>query len=317
MTGPGAPAIGIDLGGTNLRTAVVDGSGAILVEDRRRAPAGWQQLRAAMVAAVDAVRSQHPDVMAVGVGAAGMVGRDGVVRYSPNVHAFSDTPVRSDLESALGLPVVVDNDANVAAYAEVRVGAARGCDHALVITLGTGIGGGIVVDGRVLRGANGFAAEVGHFQIDPNGAICACGEPGHWEALASGNALGAQAREAAAAGRADAVLARAGSIDAIRGEHVAEAAVAGDPGALALLDTFAGYVAVGLVGLANILDPDRIVISGGLVALGELLLDPVRRHFVGHVEGAAARRGLAIVPAELGTRAGVVGAALLAAATVG
>ena len=308
--------VGIDLGGTNLRTAVVDGTGAILVEDRRPAPMGWEPLRAAMVAAVETVRATYPDVTAIGVGAAGMVGRDGVVRYSPNVHAFSDTPVRADLEAALGLPVVVDNDANVAAYAEVRVGAARGCDHALVITLGTGIGGGIVVDGKVLRGANGFAAEVGHFQIDPHGARCACGEPGHWEALASGNALGAQAREAAAAGRADAVVARAGSIDAIRGEHVAEAAAAGDPGALVLIDTFAGHVAVGLVGLANILDPDRIVISGGLVALGDLLLDPVRRHFVGHIEGAAARTGLEIVPAELGTRAGVVGAALLAAATV-
>lgn len=309
-------SVGIDLGGTNLRTAVVDGAGEILVEDRRPAPTGWEALRAAMVDAIGAVRAECPDVAAVGVGAAGMVGRDGVVRYSPNVHAFSDTPVRRDLEAATGLPVVVDNDANVAAYAEVRVGAARGCDHALVITLGTGIGGGIVVDGKVLRGANGFAAEVGHFQIDPHGARCACGEPGHWEALASGNALGAQAREAAAAGRADAVVARAGSIDAIRGEHVAEAAAAGDPGALVLIDTFAGHVAVGLVGLANILDPDRIVISGGLVALGDLLLDPVRRHFVGHIEGAAARTGLEIVPAELGTRAGVVGAALLAVATV-
>ena len=305
--------VGIDLGGTNLRTAVVDGTGAILVEDRRPAPMGWESLRAAMVAAVDAVRSTYPDVTAVGVGAAGMVGRDGVVRYSPNVHAFSDTPVRADLEAALGLPVVVDNDANVAAYAEVRVGAARGCEHALVITLGTGIGGGIDVDGHVLRGANGFAAEVGHFQVDPNGAMCACGEPGHWEALASGNALGAQGRAAAAAGRAGAVLALAGDVDAIRGEHVAEAAGAGDPEALALIDTFAGYVAIGLVGLANILDPDRIVISGGLIALGDLLLGPVRRHFVGHVEGAAARAGLEIVPAELGTRAGVVGAALLAA----
>mgnify|MGYP003348452068 CR=1 FL=1 len=105
----------------------------------------WEPLRAEMVAAVETLRATYPDVTAVGVGAAGMVGRDGVVRYSPNVHAFSDTPVRADLEAALGLPVVVDNDANVAAYAEVRVGAARGCDHALVITLGTGIGGGIVV----------------------------------------------------------------------------------------------------------------------------------------------------------------------------
>lgn len=305
-------AVGIDLGGTNLRGAVVDADGTVLAEARDRAPAGWPALRDAMVALIAGLRALEPSVAAVGVGAAGMVDRDGTVRYSPNVHAFADTPVRRDLETAVGLPVAVDNDANVAALAEARVGAARGCAHAMVITLGTGIGGGLVIDGRVLRGAHGFAAEVGHFQIDPNGPRCACGERGHWEALASGNALGDRGREAAAAGAAPVVLARAGTVEAVRGEHVAEAAAAGDGAARAILDAFAEQVAIGLVGLTNILDPERIVISGGLIALGDLLLAPIRRHFVGHLEGAAHRADVEVVAAALGTRAGVIGAGLLA-----
>ncbi|MBJ7282450.1 MAG: ROK family protein [Acidimicrobiia bacterium] len=303
---------GIDIGGTNLRAAAVLADGTIVAETSLLAPAGWVALRDAMVTLIQDLRAEVPDLAAVGVGAAGMVDRNGVVAYSPNVHAFADSPVRSDLEERLSLPIAVDNDANVAALAEARLGAARGCAHALVITLGTGIGGGVIVNGEVLRGAHGFAAEVGHFQIDPQGPICACGERGHWEALASGNALGWMGREAAAAGSGKALIALAGDIEAVRGDHVGEASLAGDPDALAILDRYAEQVAIGLVGLANIFDPERIVISGGLVALGDLLLDPVRSHFMGRVEGASARETLTIVAATLGTQAGVVGAALLA-----
>ena len=303
---------GIDIGGTNLRAAAVLVDGTIVAETSLRAPAGWVALREAMVTLIQDLRVEVPELAAVGVGAAGMVDRYGVVQYSPNVHAFDASPVRSDLEERIMLPVAVDNDANVAALAEARLGAARGCTHALVITLGTGIGGGIIVDGEVMRGAHGFAAEVGHFQIDPNGPICACGERGHWEALASGNALGLMGREAAAAGRGEALLALAGGVDDVRGDHVGAAALDGDAQAVAIIDRYAEQVAIGLVGLANILDPERIVISGGLVALGDVLLVPVRSHFMGRVEGASARENLTIVAAELGTQAGVVGAALLA-----
>ena len=142
----------------------------------------------------------------MGIGAAGMVDLDGMIHYAPNVLGFRKTPVQADVEAAVGLPTVVDNDANVAAYAEVRFGAARGLTDAMVITLGTGIGGGVLVGGHVLRGAHGFAAEVGHFQIDPNGPMCACGERGHWEAMASGNALGAMAQAAATRGDLPSVL---------------------------------------------------------------------------------------------------------------
>ena len=152
-----------------------------------------------VTAITDAVAELEPvrsDARALGVGAAGMVDREGVIHYSPNVPAFLEAPVRARLQDALGMPVVVDNDANVAAVGELEHGAARGCRNALVITLGTGVGGGLVCDGRVLRGAHGFAGEIGHFQVDPHGPTCACGERGHWEALSSGTALGSLGRDA-------------------------------------------------------------------------------------------------------------------------
>ena len=150
----------------------------------------WQGMLDAITTVVGELRSRRPEVETVGIGAAGMVDLDGMIHYAPNVLGFRRTPVQADVAAAVGLPTVVDNDANVAAYAELRFGAARGMTDAIVITLGTGIGGGVLVGGQVLRGAHGFAAEVGHFQIDPHGPMCACGERGHWEAMASGNALG-------------------------------------------------------------------------------------------------------------------------------
>ena len=157
------------------------------------------------------------------------------------------------------MPVVVDNDANVAVVGELAHGAARGCDDVVLVTLGTGVGGGIVVNGTVLRGAHGFGAEIGHFQVDPDGPMCACGERGHWEAVASGTALGALGRARAQAGEAPALLARAmGAVDAIDGTMVGDAAQDGDAGALAVVREYAGHVAVGLVGLVNVFDPELV-----------------------------------------------------------
>jgi glucokinase len=238
-----------------------------------------------------------------------------VIQYAPNVPAFVRTPLRELVAEATGRSVVVDNDANVAALAELTHGAAQGYDNFLLVTLGTGIGGGVVVGGQVVRGAHGFGAEVGHFQVDPNGPMCVCGEVGHWEAVASGNALGALGRARAAAGAAPSILARVdGNVDAIEGVHVGDAAQSGAPDAVALLREHAQQVAVGLVGLANILDPQVILISGGLVELGGVLLDPLREWFEGHIEGARYRATIEVLPAALGEEAGVIGAAVLARA---
>lgn len=310
--------IGVDIGGTNVRAAVVDAAGEELAQKWAPSPAhDWPAMRERILTSVAALRSEH-DVAAVGVGAAGMVDRDGVIHYAPNVPGFLGTPVRAEIAAATGLPTVVDNDANAAAWGELVHGAARGVRDALVITLGTGVGGGIVSDGRVLRGAHGFAAEVGHFTVDPNGPRCACGEIGHWEAVASGTALGRMARDAARLGDAPAVLkAAGGDPEAVLGTHVTEAGRAGAPDALALIDCYAAAVAVGLVGLANILDPEIIVVSGGLVEEGDLLLGPVRAAFDGHLEGAQYRPTPKIVAAGLGGRAGTIGAAAMARELVG
>ncbi len=307
---PAPPTVGVDLGATNVRGAVVDGSGAILAELRDHTGEGGIHVVPTTAALVAKLRESFPEVTAVGVGAAGLVDRDGGVQYAPNIPAFRHTPLRDDLETAIGLPVVLDNDANAAAWGEIVHGAARGALYALMVTLGSGIGGGIVARGRVIRGAHGFAAEVGHFQIDPDGPMCACGERGHWEAFASGHALGRLGRQWAQDGRAPGVLARAGGdADAVTGLHVGDSAQAGEPDGRALLDEYAGHVAVGLAGLANILDPERIVISGGLVELGDTLLTPVRDAFARHIEGAEYRPMIPIVPSELGEHAGVIGAA--------
>lgn len=307
------PTIGMDIGGTNVRGAVVAEDGTVLHEEHRTTPHGWDALSTTLLEVVGALRAVEPAVAALGVGIAALVDFDGRIHYAPNIPGLVDLPLRASLAQATGLPVVVDNDANVAAWGEVSFGAAVGVRDCLVITLGTGVGGGIVANGGLYRGGHGFAAEIGHFTVDPDGPLCACGERGHWEAIASGTALGRMGREAAAAGDAPNVLAAAGGVaDMVTGHDVTEAIVAGAPDALAILERFAGNVALGLAGLANILDPSRIVVSGGLIELGETLLVPIRRAFAGQIEGADLRPAPDIVAATLGERAGMIGAAALA-----
>ncbi len=242
-----------------------------------------------------------------------MVNRDGVMCYAPNIFGLESAPLQDAWRERLSMPVIVDNDANVAAYGELVHGAALGVSEALMITLGTGIGGGVIVGGQVFRGRHGFAAEVGHFQIEADGPRCACGEVGHWEAFASGTALGRMAREWASDGRLPAVVdAVGGDVEAIAGTHVGKAALAGDGPAGELLDHFADYVAIGLAGLVNILDPERIVISGGLVVLGDRLIVPIQRALTRRIEGSLYRPVVQVVAAALGADAGVIGAAALA-----
>ncbi len=308
-----APTIGVDLGGTNTRAAVVDHDGQVLAEAREHSPGTWPELTKVVAGSIQQLRDDHSDVAAVGVGAAGMVDRDGVVHYAPNLRLLIGAPLRAALADTVDLPLIVDNDANVAAWGEACHGAARRVRDALVITLGTGVGGGIIANGRVYRGAHGFAAEVGHWQFDPNGPMCACGERGHWEAFASGTRLGRLARERAASGVAPHVLERAGGrVEDITGVHVSESATAGEPDGHAILVEYAHFVALGFAGLVNILDPELIVVSGGLVKLGDVLLEPLRAGFRSHLEGAQYRPEVPIVAAALGDRAGVIGAAALA-----
>ena len=299
--------IGLDVGGTKILGVVCDAGGVVLDEARKDSAYERVQLFDAMAEVVRGFADW--EAVALGVGIAGMVTLDGRLRYGPNLPGVEEIDVRAEMVDRVGQRPVVENDANVAAYGEARFGAARGHDHVLMVTLGTGIGGGIVVGGEIVRGANGFAGEIGHWTVQRGGPRCACGADGHWEAIASGSALGRMAREAVATGR----LVLDGAID---GHRVADAARAGDEAARGVVTEYAQNVAIGLAGLATILDPEVIVIAGGVVEMGEVLFAPLRAAFHEHLEGREHRPAIALVPATLGERAGAIGAAALAAASV-
>jgi glucokinase len=327
--------IGIDVGGTKILGLVVDGAGAVLAEAKastpRLAPPGSPGgpggdaviETVALVAerlldaldALDADADVTSDgVSAVGVGVPGMVDDAGMLRFAPNLPGGEGLDVRGRLTERLGSrQVVVDNDATCAVMGEWIYGAAAGATDAVVVTLGTGIGGGLVVNDRVARGALGFAGEIGHMVVDPSGPACPCGKRGCWERFASGSGLGRLAREAAHAGRLVEVLRRAGGDpEAVRAEDVTTAAAAGDAGAQAVLEELGWWLALGLANLANILDPSVFVLGGGLVDALDLVIEPVRTAFDDLVEGRLGRPEVMICLAALGERAGAVGAGVLA-----
>ncbi len=300
--------IGIDIGGTKVLGIAIDANGEIVGQHRVPSEVATGGVEAAITTVFERLLNEVGVADAVGVGIAGLVDFEGRMRFGPNLADVLELSVRDQMEAATGLPVTVDNDANAAGYGELLFGALEGCRHALMVTLGTGIGGAIIVNGEVFRGANGFAAEIGHFTVRADGPLCACGERGHWEAIACGNALGRMGADAVADGDGAAIAAVAAGAP-VTGHHVADAARLGDREALAIIDEFADNVALGLAGLANIFDPEAIAIAGGLVEMGDLLLEPVRAAFARHLEGLAHRPHIRIMPAALGERAGAMGAA--------
>jgi glucokinase len=318
----GGLTVGLDLGGTKALGVVVDptGTGGPLVEEKVATPRGAAAVVDALADLGGRLRDRAAGelgrpVTAIGVGAPGLVDRGGTLRFAPNLPGVVDVGFATVLGERLGLPVAVDNDATCAAWGEHERGASRGHDHSLLVTLGTGIGAGITVKGQALRGANGFAGEPGHMVVDPDGLPCPCGRRGCWERYASGSGLGHLAREAVRAGGAGAAVSLAGGRpEDVRGEHVTAAAAAGDAEALDVLARFGWWVALGIANLVNVLDSDIVVVGGGLVAAGDLILDPTRAAYRELVLGAEHRPVVPIVPALLGGHAGAIGAALLAAA---
>jgi glucokinase len=250
----------------------------------------------------------------VGVGAPGMLDRRGQLVFPPNLRGATGARFGPLVAERLpGTPVVVENDANCAVLAEHDLGAGVGCPELLLVTLGTGIGGGILMRDRVVLGGSGFAGEIGHMVVDPGGPLCPCGRRGCWERFASGSGLGRLAREAAVAGRLARVTGLAGGDpEAVRGEHVTRAAREGDREARAVFDQLGWWVALGLTNLVAVVDPARILLGGGLAEAGDLVLGPTRTAFAQLVEGGTARPPVEIVTAALGERAGAVGAALAA-----
>jgi glucokinase len=252
--------------------------------------------------------------VAVGIGAAGWIANDhATVLFSPHL-AWRNEPVRDALADRIPLPLIVENDANAAAWAEYRFGIAQQQRVVVCVTLGTGIGGGLVVDGKVYRGAYGIACEYGHMTLVPDGRRCACGNLGCWEMYASGRALARDARELAQESpvAAAAMLELAGSMDALEGPVVTAAAAAGDPAASSICTTMGRWLGRGLANLAAVLDPSMFVIGGGVSAAGDILIRPAREEFAHSLTGRGFRPVAAVETAALGPDAGLVGAADLA-----
>jgi glucokinase len=322
----GRAVVGLDVGGTKIlgiayavdgrADAVREGAPAALGVRRVPTPTGTGELFDALVSLIESFRLDlertSTSLAAVGLGVPGLVDRTGTLRVAPNLPGVEEIAVGNELGARVGLPVAVENDATCAAWAEHLHGAAQ-VDDALLVTLGTGIGAGYVAGGVLQRGANGFAGEAGHMVVDPTGPPCPCGRRGCWERYASGSGLGRLGRDAALAGKATQVVARAGGDpENVRGEHVAAAARAGDHDALAIIEEFAGWFALGLANLVNLLDPEVAVIGGGLAEAADLFIEPIRNAYVDAVYAARHRPPLRIEVARIGPDAGALGAALLA-----
>ena len=308
--------IGVDVGGTKVLGGVVDQTGKVLKSARRDTP---REGGAALTQAIaDVAKELMADftIDSVGVSAAGFVSSDRkTMLATPNIAGWNGVELDSDLTKLIGLPVVIENDANAAAWGEARFGAGRGKDHLLMLTVGTGIGGGIVVNGDLYRGAFGVAAEIGHMRVVPEGHLCGCGARGCFEQYGSGNALLRHAREAIAASPdiARNLLSRGdGTIDGLTGQAITEAARDGDAVALAAFNTTGQWLGAGIATLSVILDPECVVIGGGVIDAGEILLQPTRAALERFMPFAGKHPNPEIIAASLGNEAGLVGVADLA-----
>jgi glucokinase len=308
-------AIGVDVGGTKVAAGVVDPEGKIVEKVKRLTPAASPaDTEQVIVEVVTELRDRYL-VDAVGIGAAGFVDETrSTVLFAPNL-AWRDEPVKKQVEDRLGCAVLVDNDANAAAWAEAKFGAARDHDHVMLVAVGTGIGAGLMLDGRLYRGRWGVAGEPGHYRVVPDGRLCGCGNRGCWEQYVSGNALVAEAREFArrSPGAAVRLLQLAGgSAEGIDGPAVTQAALEGDAVALRCFEIIGHWLGTGLADLAAILDPGCFVIGGGVSEAGDLLIGPARAAFRAGLTGGSYRPLAEIRTAQLGADAGLIGAADLA-----
>jgi len=308
--------IGLDIGGTKISGGVIDGNGVTLAKGRRDTPAHDPEAIVEEAASLIRGLSLEHQVGAVGVACAAYIDRPGsTVLFSPNL-AWRDVPLKQRLESVLDLPVTIENDANAAAWGEFRFGAATGVQNLVMVTVGTGIGGGIVVDGVLMHGAFGVAAELGHMRVVPDGIRCGCGNRGCWEQYASGSALVREARELVVSGTPQAARLSelcGGDPKALSGPDVTGAAAEGDPAAVELLADLGTWIGEGMASVAAILDPELVVLGGGVSGAGRLLLDPAVAAFRRQLTGRGHRPEARFAMASLGNDAGMIGAADLAA----
>lgn len=306
-------AVGVDVGGTKIAAGVVAPDGKILCAETAPTPQRQHQIVQRILAIIEDLRSHYPDVAAVGVGAAGMIDwPTGHIRWAPN-NSYRNLPLQQLLADGSGLPTVVENDANAAAWAEATVGAGAGLRNVIALTIGTGIGAGIILNGELQRGETGIAGEAGHIVISPvGGELCGCGATGCLEAMASGTALGRAGSRAAAADPVGQLAKLAGPAGKVTGEMVYEAARSGDPTAQQLFGQLGYWLGAGIASLVNVFDPQLVILGGGLVTTSDLLLTPTQASFERFVFARSHRKLPALALAQLGTDAGLIGAALLA-----
>ena len=306
--------LGVDVGGTKCLGVVIDDDGEIVASDRRPTPKGGEQLIGTVVELATELGATVPEVVSIGVGLPGSITVEGVLTSSPHLPGVVQFDAAGLLSERLGRTVKVTNDASCAALAEMRVGAGRGVDDLIMITLGTGIGGGVIAGGRLLLGAHGYLGEFGHMMIDPDGPVCPCGKRGCWERYASGSAIALEAKRLAIyEGRLEAVAATAGSVVDITAEHIVAAAIDGDADAIHVLGHFARWMAVGLGSLTMAFDPAMFVIGGGLSRAAAVYEDVLRERFAEAVYASDLRPLPVLSFAVLGESAGAVGAALYGA----
>ena len=311
-----ALSIGVDVGGTKIAAGVVDDEGKVLQTIRRDSPAADRQaIIDTITMVVRRLREDFPDVATVGIGAAGFVSSDrNTMAHGTNLD-WTGMRIGDVISEGVGLPVVVENDANAFGWAEARFGAARGKRNALIVAIGTGVGGAIIVDGHLLRGAAGFGGEIGHLNVVPGGRPCGCGLRGCLERYSAGTALGVNAWELAQfrPGYAARIIELSGGDpEHISGKAVTAAAREGDPAALECYEQLTHWLGVGLANMCALLDPEVIVIAGGLAEAGDILLAPTRKAFADNLTAGTHRPTIPVVLAEGGQEAGLVGAADLA-----
>ncbi|MDQ3940930.1 MAG: ROK family protein [Actinomycetota bacterium] len=306
-------AIGVDIGGTGTKAGLVDLSGRLV--DRVDLPTDPQAATKSTIQIVEHMVTRAEQLgfvpVAVGIGAAGFVDvRSGVVTFSPNL-TYDDPELADAVAARVQLPVMVDNDVNAAVWGERAVGAARGTNNVALIMLGTGVGSGFIVNGRVLRGHSGAGAELGHTIIEPGGEQCGCGLKGCLEQYTSGPAIARMAKEALRDDPESSIAAFAGSVDAVTSLHVARAARELDETARAVMRRAGRALGIGLSNVANLFDPEIIVLSGSVIKAGEPLLGPARDELA-RMTTLQRRRPLRLAVTSLGAEAGIIGAAALA-----
>lgn len=307
-------AIGIDIGGTKIAGALVDAEGQIVKELRVPSPAqDSSALVDAVVGLIEELAKGH-EVLGAGVAAAGFIDAEqSNIIYAPNIN-WRNEPFKARLEAKLDIPVIIENDANAAGWAEYRYGAGKGYKHMVMLTIGTGVGGAVITDSKMLRGGFGIAGELGHLRIVPNGLPCGCGQNGCLESYGSGTALLKAAKALAESGDASGERLRElqASAGQLSGQEVYQAILESDPGALRLLAELGDWLGQGIASLVAVLDPQIVVIGGGVSAAGDLLLNPIREGYLRSLPARGFRPELVITGAEFVNDAGVVGAADLA-----